>query len=74
MAHAEQQTPSGWEPVPRSECAQNSFTNLAASDCGGAAFRVNNDSCTNNVIISSSFDGNAQGGLSLAQPDLVAVQ
>ena len=74
MAHAEQQTPSGWEPVPRSECAQNSFTNLAASDCGGAAFRVNNDSCTNNVIIRPRFDGNIQGGLSLAQPDLVAVQ
>jgi len=74
MAHAEQQTPRGWEPVPRSECAQNSFTNLAASDCGGAAFRVNNDTCTNNVVIRPKFDGNAQGGLSLVQPDLVAVQ
>ncbi len=74
MAHAEQLTPRGWEPVPRTECAQNSFTNLAASDCGGAAFRVNNDSCTNNVVIRPKFDGNAQGGLSLAQPDLVAVQ
>jgi hypothetical protein len=74
MAQAEMPTPNGWEPVPRSECAQNSFTNLAASDCGGAAFRINNDSCTNNVIIRPSFDGNVQGGLSLAQPDLVAVQ
>jgi len=74
MAHAEQQTPRGWEPVPRTECAQNTFTNLAARDCGGAAFRINNDTCTNNVIIRPEFDGNAQGGLSLAQPDLVAVQ
>jgi len=74
MAHAEQQTPRGWEPVPRTECAQNSFTNLAASDCGGAAFRVNNITCTNNVIIRPGFDGNVQGGLSLAQPDLVVVQ
>lgn len=74
MAHAEQQTPRGWEPVPRTECAQNSFTNLAASDCGGAAFRVNNITCTNNVVIHPMFDGNTQGGLSVAQPDLVAVQ
>jgi hypothetical protein len=74
MAQAGTLTPLGWEPVPRTECAQNSFTNLAASDCGGAAFRVNDDTCTNNVIIRPSFDGNARSGLSLAQPDLVAVQ
>ncbi|MGA2855205.1 MAG: right-handed parallel beta-helix repeat-containing protein [Verrucomicrobiota bacterium] len=74
MAHVEQQTPRGWEPVPRTGCAQNSFTNLAASDCGGAAFRVNDDTCTNNVVIRPKFDGNARGGLSQAQPDLVAVQ
>jgi len=74
MAQAETPTPSGWELVPRSECAQNSFTNLAASDCGDAAFRVNNATCTNNVVISPRFDGNAQGNLSLAGPDLVTVQ
>jgi hypothetical protein len=74
MADAESPTSHGWEPVPRTECAQNSFTNLMASDCGGAAFRVNNTTCTNNVIIRPKFDGNAQGGLSLAQPDLVAVR
>jgi polygalacturonase len=74
MAHAEQQTPRGWEPVLRTECALNSFTNLAARDCGGAAFRVNNPSCTNNVIVRARFDGNLQGGLSLAEPDLVMVR
>jgi len=74
MAHAEQQTPRGWEPVPRTECAQNSFTSLTASDCGGAAFRINNTTCTNNVIVRAQFDKNLQGGLSLAQPDLVAVR
>jgi hypothetical protein len=74
MAHAEQLTPRGWEPVPQTECAQNSFTNLAARDCGGAAFRVNNTSCTNNLIVRAKFDDNAEGGLSVAQPDLVAVQ
>jgi hypothetical protein len=74
MAHAETQTSRGWEPIPRTECAQNLFTNLAASDCGGAAFRVNNATCTNNVVIRPRFDGNARGGLSQARPDLVAVQ
>ncbi len=35
-------------------------------NCGGAAFRVNNTTCTNNVIIRPRFDGNVHGGLSLA--------
>ena len=74
MAQAGTPTPLGWEPVPRTECAQNSFTNLAASDCGGAAFRINDDTCTNNVIIRPIFDGNAEGGLSLARPDLMAAR
>lgn len=74
MANAEQLTPSGWEPVPQTGCVQNSFTSLTASDCGGAAFRINNTTCTNNVIVRAKFDGNAQGGLSLAEPDLVAVR
>jgi hypothetical protein len=74
MAHAEQLTPRGWEPVPQTECAQNSFTNLAARDCGGAAFRINDDTCTNNVIIRPIFDGNAEGGLSLPRPDLMAAR
>ena len=74
MAHTETPTARGWEPVPRTECAQNSFIDLMASDCGCAAFRINNATCTNNVVIHPRFDGNAQGGLSLAQPDLVAVR
>ena len=74
MANAEQLTAGGWEPVPQTECVQNSFTSLVASDCGGAAFRINNTTCTNNVIIRAKFDDNAQGGLSLAEPDLVAVR
>jgi hypothetical protein len=74
MAQAEIPTAQGWEPAPKTECAQNSFTNLAARDCGSAAFRVNNTACTNNVIIRPSFDDNAPGGLSLAGPDLVLVR
>ena len=74
MAQAEMPAADGWEPAPQTECAENSFTNLAARDCGGAAFRVNNTSCTNNLIIRAKFDDNAEGGLSLVEPDLVAVQ
>jgi hypothetical protein len=74
MAQAEEKTDRGWQPAPRTECADNSFTTLIASDCGSAAFRVNNTTCTNNVIVRAKFDSNARGGLSLAQPDLVAVR
>ena len=74
MAHTETQTARGWSPAPKTECAQNSFANLIAVNCGGAAFRVNNNSCTNNVITRATFDGNLKGGLSLAQPDLVTLQ
>jgi Right handed beta helix region len=74
MAHSEMQTASGWGPAPKTECSYNAFTNLVAMNCGGAAFRVNNTTCTNNIIIRPKFAGNAAGNLSQAQPNLVAVQ
>jgi hypothetical protein len=74
MAHTEQRTATGWGPAPRSECAHNSFTNLVAMNCGGAAFRVNNTTCTNNIIVRAKFGGNSRGGLSLPEPDLVTVR
>ena len=74
MAHSETQTALGWGPAPQTECVYNSFTNLIAMGCGGAAFRVNNTTCTNNIIIRASFTGNVKGGISQAQPNLVAVQ
>ena len=74
MANTEQRTDQGWGPAPKTECAFNSFTNLAAMNCGSAAFRVNNPTCTNNVIIRPRFAGNVKGGLSLAQPNLVTVE
>ena len=73
MAHTEQPTKGGWRPVPQTECAHNAFTNLIASNCGDAAFRVNDITCTNNVIVQPQFQDNVQGGLSLVQPDLVIV-
>jgi hypothetical protein len=74
MAHAETRTAKGWGQAPQTECVHNSFTNLTAVNCGGAAFRVNNVTCTNNVLIRAEFAGNLKGGLSLAQPNLVTVQ
>jgi hypothetical protein len=74
MAHAEQFTAGIMRPAPESECTQNAFTNLIAKNCGGAAFRVNNATCTDNVIIRPRFDGNLKGGLSQAQPNLVTVE
>jgi hypothetical protein len=74
MAHAEQFIAGVLQAAPESECTQNAFTNLTAKNCGRAVFRVNNSSCTNNVIIRPGFDWSMKGGLSLAQPNLVTVQ
>ena len=71
MAHEDQQTERGVEPVPMTECVHNSFTDLVASNCGSAAFRVNNTTCVSNLVIGAQFTDNVQGGLSLAGPDLV---
>ncbi|HEY4417417.1 MAG TPA: right-handed parallel beta-helix repeat-containing protein [Verrucomicrobiae bacterium] len=74
MAHTEIQTAKGWGAAPRTECTDNAFTNLNAIRCGSAAFRVNNITCTNNIVIRPQFAKNLKGGLSLAQPDLVTVE
>jgi len=74
MAHTLTLTLLGWQPVPGTECVRNSFTNLIASDCGSAAFRVNDTTCTNNVIIGAQFHNGAEGGLSLVRPGLAIVQ
>ena len=55
-------------------CVNNSFTNLQATNCGGAAFRVNDASCRNNVITSARFENNQHGNLSLARPKLIVLQ
>jgi hypothetical protein len=74
MAHSEKFIAGSMRTAPESECTQNAFTNLIANNCGGAAFRVNNSTCINNIIIHPRFDGNLNGGLSQAQPNLVMVQ
>jgi hypothetical protein len=61
-------------PAAETECADNAFTNLTAANCGGAAFRVNNITCTNNILIRAQFAKNLKGGLSLVRPNLVTVE
>ncbi|MDR3460084.1 MAG: right-handed parallel beta-helix repeat-containing protein [Verrucomicrobiae bacterium] len=73
MAHAVMETARGMQPAPKTECTYNSFTNLSAINCGGAAFRVNDYTCTNNTLIRAKFDG-LHGGVSEVQPDLVMVR
>lgn len=74
MANAEMLAAGRDVAAPETECVGNAFTNLTATNCGGAAFRVNNITCTNNVIIRPVFAENLKGGISQVQPDLVAVQ
>jgi hypothetical protein len=74
MAQAVTATRTGWRLSPGTECTGNSFDKLSISGCGGKAFVVNNDSCTNNVISNGEFCDNAQGGLAQAPTNPVAVR
>ena len=74
MAHREEYASGVPQAAPGSECVHNAFTNLVAANCGGAAFRVNNATCTDNVVIRPQFGENRSGGLSQAMPNLVAVR
>jgi hypothetical protein len=74
MAQVEELTARGPEFAPQTECADNSFTNLTADQCGNAAFRINDATCTNNVIIGAEFTNDLHGKLSLAHPDLATVR
>ena len=63
MAQAVAPTPKGWRTCPGTECVGNNFENLMVHDCGGNAFRVNDATCTNNVISGALFLHNIRGGL-----------
>jgi len=65
---------TGQQAEPGTECTRNAFTNLIAIDCGAAAFRVNDTTCTNNIIVQANFKANPKGGLSEVEPDLVVVR
>jgi hypothetical protein len=74
MAQTAFPTAKGWRFSPGTECSGNDFENLVISDCGGRAFRVNDASCTNNVIFGARFLGNAKGGMSQPATNPVALQ
>ena len=73
MAQAFEPAESGVRPEPDTQCADNAFTNLVALRNGRADFRVNDITCTNNVIIGARFDGTVRA-LSTPEPDLVTVK
>jgi len=55
-------------------CINNSFTNIQATNCGGAAFRVNDITCIDNTITRAKFTENLHGGLSLVHPELISLR
>jgi hypothetical protein len=63
MAQAGAATRSGWQFYPGTECTGNKFSKLRVVECGGWAFQVNDDSCTNNLINGAEFLDNVKGGL-----------
>jgi parallel beta-helix repeat protein len=73
MAQAFEPVVNGVRPQQDTECSDNSFTNLVAIRNGRADFRVNDISCTNNVIIGAQFNGTVRA-LSAPIPDLVTVK
>jgi hypothetical protein len=64
MAQAAVWNAKGWHLSLHTECTGNFFENLTINDCGGRAFRVNDASCTNNVISGARFLRNVLGGIS----------
>ena len=74
MAQSDELTARGWQLTPQTECTDNYFTNLIASKCGDAVFRVNDFTCTNNFIIGARFYDDLHGALSLIRPNLLTVR
>ncbi|MGH8022841.1 MAG: right-handed parallel beta-helix repeat-containing protein [Limisphaerales bacterium] len=77
MAQAFETLDRGPQPEPDTECTDNSFLNLVDVKNGRAAFRVNDVSCTNNVIIAPQFGVSVRKlstALSTAAPDLVMIK
>lgn len=77
MAQAFESLDRGPQPEPDTECTDNSFVSLVDVKNGRAAFRVNDASCTNNVIVDPQFDVSVRAlstELSTVTPDLVTVK
>jgi parallel beta-helix repeat protein len=74
MAQAFETVDRGPQPEPDTECTDNTFIRLVDLKNGRAPFRVNDVSCTNNVIIDAQFGGSVRALLSTAIPDLVTIK
>ncbi|HEV2328058.1 MAG TPA: right-handed parallel beta-helix repeat-containing protein [Verrucomicrobiae bacterium] len=86
MAQAFESLDRGPQPEPDTECTDNSFIGLVDLKNGRAAFRVNDASCTNNVITDAQWGGSVRelgpdardhlpaGILSTVTPNLVTVK
>ncbi len=74
MAQTAVQTAKGWQRTAGTECIRNDFANLVVTDSGGQAFRVNDSTCTDNVIAGARFQHNALGGLSEPLANLVSTR
>jgi hypothetical protein len=64
MAQTGHMTRFGWLLMPDTDCSENTFNNLKVAGCGGKAFQVHDDACTNNVINGGEFSDNVKGGFS----------
>ena len=73
MAQAFETLDRGPQPEPDTECTDNAFLKLVDLKNGRVAFRVNDASCTNNVIIDPNFGGTVRA-LSTPTPNLVTIK
>jgi len=71
MAEAGESTDEGWKVIPGTQCADNLFNGMVVMDSEGAAFRVANTSCTNNIVNGAQLINNKKGGIAEAVPGLV---
>ena len=61
------------ESLPDTACIKNSFTNLRVIENKGHGLRINDASCTGNVVSGSRFTNNSQGDISETSEHLLAV-
>jgi hypothetical protein len=74
MAQAAERTRRGAEIIPQSACVNNSFTAINAEKCGAAVFRVNDATCTNNVVAGAQFAEDTHGEYSMVEPNLLTMK
>jgi hypothetical protein len=74
IAQVAEQTVAGWKHFPGTECTGNRFAGVDISGCGGNAVRINDITCTNNLITGETFANNRLGGLVGAEAKLIKTE